>query len=102
LPAAMRCARPSVMAVLPTPASPTCMGLFFSLRESTCIVRSISASRPMTGSSFPAVASAVSSVANRSSVPGRRVRLSLTPSSALSSASSSGRESLIISSSFTP
>ena len=40
------------MAVLPTPGSPTRTGLFLVRRDSTCIMRSVSRSRPMTGSSF--------------------------------------------------
>ena len=40
------------MAVLPTPGSPTSTGLFLVRRDSTCIMRSVSRSRPMTGSSF--------------------------------------------------
>ena len=40
------------MAVLPTPGSPMSTGLFLVRRLSTCITRSISRSRPMTGSSF--------------------------------------------------
>ena len=40
------------MAVLPTPGSPMSTGLFFVRRESTCMTRSISRSRPMTGSSL--------------------------------------------------
>ncbi len=47
------------MAVLPTPGSPMSTGLFFVRRESTCMTRSISCSRPMTGSSFPSRASCV-------------------------------------------
>ena len=58
-PATMRCARPSAIAVLPTPGSPISTGLFFVRRESTWIVRRISSSRPITGSSFPASAAAV-------------------------------------------
>src|SRR4249919_1626867 len=49
----MSWARPSTTAVLPTPGSPIRTGLFFVRRESTCMTRSISFSRPMTGSSFP-------------------------------------------------
>ena len=60
-PATMRCASPSAIAVLPTPGSPISTGLFFVRRESTWIVRRISSSRPITGSSFPASASAVRS-----------------------------------------
>ena len=45
-------ARPSTIAVLPTPGSPMSTGLFFVRRDSTCMTRSISFSRPMTGSSF--------------------------------------------------
>ena len=40
------------MAVLPTPGSPMSTGLFLVRRDSTCMTRSISRSRPMTGSSF--------------------------------------------------
>ncbi len=52
-PLTMRCARPSTMAVLPTPGSPISTGLFLVRRCSTCTVRRISSSRPMTGSSLP-------------------------------------------------
>ena len=60
-PATMRCARPSAIAVLPTPGSPISTGLFFVRRERTWITRRISSSRPITGSSFPCSASAVRS-----------------------------------------
>ena len=40
------------MAVLPTPGSPMSTGLFLVRRDSTCMTRSISFSRPITGSSF--------------------------------------------------
>ncbi len=52
-PAAMRPARPSTMAVLPTPGSPISTGLFFVRRDSTWMTRRISSSRPMTGSILP-------------------------------------------------
>ena len=42
-------ASPYTSAVLPTPGSPTCSGLFFSLRHNTCIVRSSSRWRPISG-----------------------------------------------------
>ncbi len=45
-------AKPSAIAVLPTPASPIKTGLFFVLLDRTCINLLISPSRPMTGSSF--------------------------------------------------
>ena len=61
LPSTMICARPSVMAVLPTPGSPTWMGLFFSLRQSTWMVRWRISSRPMSGSIPPARAFSVRS-----------------------------------------
>ena len=48
-PATMRRARPSTMAVLPTPGSPMSTGLFLVRRERTWMQRRISASRPMTG-----------------------------------------------------
>ena len=53
------CARPSTTAVLPTPGSPTSTGLFLVRRDSTCMTRSISFSRPITGSSLPSRAAAV-------------------------------------------
>ena len=52
-PRTMRWARPSTMAVLPTPGSPISTGLFLVRRESTWMTRRISSSRPMTGSSLP-------------------------------------------------
>ena len=48
---------PSTMAVLPTPGSPIRTGLFLVRRDSTCMTRSISRSRPMTGSSLRSRAS---------------------------------------------
>ncbi len=53
LPAAISCARPSTMAVLPTPASPKSTGLFLVRRHRIWITRSISFLRPMTGSISP-------------------------------------------------
>ncbi len=49
-PRTMRCARPSTIAVFPTPGSPMSTGLFFVRRERTWMTRRISSSRPMTGS----------------------------------------------------
>mmetsp|Transcript_10992 Transcript_10992/g.28145 ORF Transcript_10992/g.28145 Transcript_10992/m.28145 type:complete len:253 (+) Transcript_10992:673-1431(+) len=66
-PDAMRCARPSAIAVLPTPGSPMRMGLFLVRRERTVIARRTSSSRPMTGSSLPSRAKAVRSLAYFSS-----------------------------------
>ena len=60
-PCTTRCARPSVMAVLPTPGSPTWTGLFLKRRQSTCSVRSRMSSRPISGSLSPARALSVSS-----------------------------------------
>ena len=60
-PRSMAWASPSTIAVLPTPGSPMSTGLFFLRRESTSIMRSISASRPMVGSSLPWLASCVRS-----------------------------------------
>ena len=60
-PLTMRCARPSTIAVLPTPGSPISTGLFLDLRDRICTTRRISASRPMTGSSRPARAAATRS-----------------------------------------
>ncbi len=53
------CANPSTIAVLPTPGSPIKTGLFLVRRERTCMTRSISLSRPITGSSFPSRAACV-------------------------------------------
>ena len=60
-PLTMRRARPSAIAVLPTPGSPMSTGLFLVRRVSTCITRRISSSRPITGSILPCRASAVRS-----------------------------------------
>ena len=61
LPSTTRWAKPSTMAVLPTPASPSSTGLFFVRRQRIWIARSISFSRPITGSSLPCRASSVRS-----------------------------------------
>ncbi len=57
-------ASPSTIAVFPTPGSPIKTGLFFVRRERTWITRSISFSRPITGSSLPILASSVRSRPN--------------------------------------
>ena len=54
-------ARPSTIAVLPTPASPRRTGLFLVRRQRTWMSRSISEARPITGSSSPLRASSVRS-----------------------------------------
>ena len=56
-PSTILCARPSAMAVLPVPGSPTRIGLFLVRRVKICNMRRISSSRPITGSSFPLRAS---------------------------------------------
>ena len=66
-PSTMRVARPSTMAVLPTPGSPMRTGLFLVRRDSTWMTRRISSSRPMTGSIFPWRAASVRSRPYRSS-----------------------------------
>ncbi len=66
-PSTIRCASPSTIAVLPTPGSPISTGLFLVRRERTWITRRISSSRPITGSSLLASASAVRSRPNFSS-----------------------------------
>lgn len=63
-PRAMRCAKPSTTAVLPTPASPTRIGLFWRRRIRMSTTWRISSSRPMIGSSLPSRACAVRSVVN--------------------------------------
>src|ERR1700760_2949039 len=53
----MSWARPSTIVVLPTPGSPISTGLFLVRRLRICMTRSISCSRPMTGSSLDSRAS---------------------------------------------
>ena len=60
-PDTIRRASPSTIAVLPTPGSPINTGLFLVRRDSTCITRRISSSRPITGSIFSSRASSVKS-----------------------------------------
>ena len=60
-PDTIRWARPSAIAVLPTPGSPISTGLFLVRRLRTWITRRISSSRPITGSSLPAAAASVRS-----------------------------------------
>ncbi|EEY63423.1 uncharacterized protein PITG_15151 [Phytophthora infestans T30-4] len=60
-PSAIRCARPSATAVLPTPGSPIRIGLFLVRRDRICVARRIESSRPITGSRFPALATSVRS-----------------------------------------
>ena len=52
-PRAMRCAKPSTTAVLPTPASPTRIGLFWRRRIRMSTTWRISSSRPTIGSILP-------------------------------------------------
>ncbi len=56
-PRKIRSARPSTIAVLPTPGSPSSTGLFFVRRDRIWITRRISASRPIRGSRRPLRAS---------------------------------------------
>ena len=56
-PCIIRHARPSTIAVLPTPGSPMRTGLFFVLRERISITLRISSSLPITGSIFPSFTS---------------------------------------------
>ena len=67
-PATIRWARPSAMAVLPTPGSPMRAGLFLVRRDRIWMTRSISFSRPMTGSSLPARAASVRLIPSWSTV----------------------------------
>ena len=61
LPEEISCARPSTMAVLPTPASPMSTGLFLVRRQRIWMTRSISFFRPMTGSNSFFLANSVRS-----------------------------------------
>ena len=60
-PAAIRCAKPSTTAVLPTPASPVRMGLFCLRRMRMSTIWRISSSRPTMGSISPLLARSVRS-----------------------------------------
>ena len=60
----MRQAIPSTIAVLPTPASPIKIGLFFLRRDKMCSTRRISSSRPIMGSSLPLSARSLRLTAN--------------------------------------
>ncbi len=68
LPSTIFWARPSQMAVLPTPGSPIRQGLFLVRRLRIWITLSISLSLPMIGSTFPSLAMAVRSRPNWSRV----------------------------------
>ena len=61
-PLTIRWAKPSTIAVLPTPGSPINTGLFLVLLCRTSMVRRISSSRPMTGSNLPFSALSVKSI----------------------------------------
>mmetsp|Transcript_12141 Transcript_12141/g.33673 ORF Transcript_12141/g.33673 Transcript_12141/m.33673 type:complete len:250 (+) Transcript_12141:2375-3124(+) len=61
-PATTLCARASITAVFPTPGSPIRTGLFLLLRDRMWTHLLISSSLPMTGSSFPSLASWVRSL----------------------------------------
>ncbi len=63
-PATIRWASPSTIAVLPTPGSPMRTGLFLVRRQRIWIMRSISASRPTSGSSASMLAASVRSLEN--------------------------------------
>mmetsp|Transcript_180 Transcript_180/g.464 ORF Transcript_180/g.464 Transcript_180/m.464 type:complete len:238 (-) Transcript_180:710-1423(-) len=76
-------ASPSAIAVLPTPGSPSRMGLFFWRRARICMTRLTSLSRPMTGSMWPSAASAVRSVQNSSRAPLASFSPALAPRTAL-------------------
>ena len=61
-PRTIRWASPSTIAVFPTPGSPISTGLFLVLRDRIRMTRRISASRPITGSNFPAFACSTKSI----------------------------------------
>ncbi len=90
-PLAIRSAKPSTTAVLPTPASPTSIGLFCRRRSRMSTTCRISASRPITGSILPARACSVRSIVKRrkaSALPiGAGARSVASPSGAASAAS---------------
>ncbi len=68
LPLTILCARPSAIAVFPTPGSPISTGLFFVLLLRISSILSVSSSLPITGSSFPSFAILVKSIPYSSKV----------------------------------
>src|SRR5215510_3778793 len=72
--AAIRCARPSTRAVFPTPGSPIRIGLFLARLHRMCVIRSISGSLPISGSSRLSLAALVRSTLNSSRASPRKVR----------------------------
>mmetsp|Transcript_39880 Transcript_39880/g.118759 ORF Transcript_39880/g.118759 Transcript_39880/m.118759 type:complete len:211 (-) Transcript_39880:590-1222(-) len=67
-PSTIASARPSAMAVFPTPGSPNRMGLFFERRPRICMMRATSRLRPITGSMCPARTAAFRSLQNSLSI----------------------------------
>ena len=65
-PSTIRCDNPSATAVFPTPGSPIKTGLFLRRRTKIWITRSISSSRPITGSNFFSSAASVKFVVKSS------------------------------------
>ena len=63
------CARPSTIAVFPTPGSPIRQGLFLVLLLRIWITRLISSCLPITGSSLPSAASLVRSLLYCARIP---------------------------------
>ena len=63
-PSTISFAKPSAMAVLPTPDSPTNSGLFLRRLINIWLTRSISASRPINGSIMPSLACSFKLVEN--------------------------------------
>ena len=66
-PQTIRCAKPSTIAVLPTPGSPIKTALFFERRHKTCCTRSSSTERPTNGSRLFLVAASDRSRLNSAS-----------------------------------
>ncbi|KKP53072.1 MAG: hypothetical protein UR45_C0032G0004 [candidate division WS6 bacterium GW2011_WS6_33_547] len=67
-PSAIFCARPSTNTVLPTPASPTTIGLFFLLLLSILIMFPNSSSLPTSGSNLPSLANSTKSLPIKSNI----------------------------------
>ena len=76
-PLTIRWAKPSTIAVLPTPGSPIRTGLFLVLLLNIWIVLLISSSLPITGSRIPSLADFVRSMPNLSKVSFELSKLSL-------------------------
>ena len=94
-PAATRRANPSTTAVLPTPASPVRIGLFWRRRVRMSAIWRISSSRPRTGSMKPSRAFCVRSMVNWPNACPPAAGAAATPAAAAAAAGASSEASAV-------